>query len=430
MDSFLSTFDSLGLTFVVLTEYWWIWFPLVMLIAFYEGFKEYTKEAYIATLKWTTYEIRIPIDAHKSLKAMEQVFAGFHVVGQSLPAKNLWEVYKKWRDKVFKGKVPDWLALEMVGMNGEIHFYARVIEKYKNLFESQVYAHYPDSELTEVPDYFSKFPPKYIPGTSNVNALELSLIKENIFPIKTYPEFEEEGAGKDDVRRIDPLAPMAETLAGLRPSEFFGIQLLIRSADDKWIKKDQPAVDKLMGKAEKAKTNVFDSFYASLDAGVASLADGEAPPKKEEKKEEDKPFNRLNPGIQEIIKAIERGTAKLSFESCLRLVYFAPNEIFTDQRMRSLAGAYKQFATQALNGFKPGLNTEITKGFRKPQRSLYNKKKLYSRFRKRTFPDKPFVLNTEELATIFHFPDVGVKTPALPRVDSKKGEAPAGIPTV
>ena len=41
---------------------------------------------------------------------------------------------------------------------------------------------------------------------------------------------------------------------------------------------------------------------------------------------------------------------------------------------------------------------------------------------------KAFVLNIEELATIYHIPDIGVKSPLLPRVEAKKGEPPVGLP--
>ncbi|OGM98222.1 MAG: hypothetical protein A2735_00750 [Candidatus Yanofskybacteria bacterium RIFCSPHIGHO2_01_FULL_41_21] len=421
--------------FGVVFVYWWIWIPLFLFVVYAEALKKYNQKVYKNGLKWITYELRIPIDAHKSLKAMEQIFAGLHVVGQGSPPKNLWEKYKKWRDVFFKGKVPDWFALEIVGSGGEIYFYIRVIEKYKSLVEAQIYAQYPESELTPVTDYMLRFPTSLSYEDVNVNALELVFIKEDIFPIKTYPEFEEEGAGKDDVRRIDPLAPIAETLGGMGLSEFFGIQIVARSTGDAWVKKGQSAIDKLMGREEKKKTTFADSVFTGIESGARSVAGtvfepAEPSKEKEEKKKEDKPFNQLNPGVQEIIKTIEKGTAKLAFEAGIRLVYIAPIDKYDDGRMRSIAGAFKQFATQALNGFKPGISTDISKGFNKARRSLKNKKKIYSRYRGRSFPDKPLVLNTEELTTIFHIPDVGVKTPALPRIETKKGEAPAGIPIV
>lgn len=435
MDPIQNTFISAWFAVSLVFMYWWIWAPIMVLISYYEALKEYNKKVYKAGLKWITYELRIPLDAHKSLKAMEQIFAGFHVIGQSSPPKTLWEKYKKWRDAFFKGKVPDWFALEIVGSGGEIHFYIRAIEKYKNLVEAQIYAQYPESELTPIADYMLRFPSSLSYDEVNVNALELVFVKEDIFPIKTYPEFEEEGAGKDDVRRIDPLAPIAETLSQMGLSEFFGIQIVARSTGDAWIKKGQPAIDKLMGREEKKETSFADSVFSSIEGGARSISgsiyeSADPKEKKEEKKKEDKPFNQLNPGIQDIIKTIEKGTAKLAFEAGIRLVYMAPIDKYSDGPMRSVAGAFKQFATQALNGFKPGLSTDITKGFFKASRILKNKKKIYKSYRGREFPKNPLVLNTEELTTIFHVPDVGVKTPSLPRIETKKGEAPAGIPTV
>jgi hypothetical protein len=39
-----------------------------------------------------------------------------------------------------------------------------------------------------------------------------------------------------------------------------------------------------------------------------------------------------------------------------------------------------------------------------------------------------FILNTEELATLYHFPGEVAATPGIPRIDSVKGSAPANVP--
>jgi hypothetical protein len=44
------------------------------------------------------------------------------------------------------------------------------------------------------------------------------------------------------------------------------------------------------------------------------------------------------------------------------------------------------------------------------------------------FVGTPFVLNSEELATIFHFPGQAVPTPSLTRIQSKKSGAPSNLP--
>ena len=55
-------------------------------------------------------------------------------------------------------------------------------------------------------------------------------------------------------------------------------------------------------------------------------------------------------------------------------------------------------------------------------------------YKKRAYFYKPhkreniFVLNTEELATLFHLPGMVSATPTFGRVESKKGQAPANLP--
>ncbi len=62
-------------------------------------------------------------------------------------------------------------------------------------------------------------------------------------------------------------------------------------------------------------------------------------------------------------------------------------------------------------------------------RKEYRKKILFvSKYKNRSLPFKEFILNIEELATIFHPPDIGVRSPLLPRVEAKKGEPPVGLP--
>ncbi len=41
---------------------------------------------------------------------------------------------------------------------------------------------------------------------------------------------------------------------------------------------------------------------------------------------------------------------------------------------------------------------------------------------------KPFILSTEELATLFHLPGRVAETPTFERIESKKAEAPGNLP--
>lgn len=69
-------------------------------------------------------------------------------------------------------------------------------------------------------------------------------------------------------------------------------------------------------------------------------------------------------------------------------------------------------------------------GLFKPIRMGFRKRILYERYRDLSFgPEKP-ILNIEELATIYHFPIMGVESTYLEKVESKKGGPPASLPLI
>jgi len=94
---------------------------------------------------------------------------------------------------------------------------------------------------------------------------------------------------------------------------------------------------------------------------------------------------------------------------------------------------FNQFNTQHLNGFKPYKKT-ITKiqapNFFTGARTYLRKRIMYRRFCYREkIGEAAFVLNIEELATIFHFPTLeSVSEAILPRIETKKGSPPLELP--
>ena len=68
------------------------------------------------------------------------------------------------------------------------------------------------------------------------------------------------------------------------------------------------------------------------------------------------------------------------------------------------------------------------------KRRYKEKQYMLDAYKRRMYFYKPykkhaFVLNTEELATIYHFPGGVSGTPTFTRIDSRKAEAPANLPT-
>ncbi len=414
MDQFSFVLDYLQNGLIFLAGYWWIFLPILLFLAMMTAFEYYTKLKYIKAIKWVLLELRIPQDPGKSPKAMEQIFASLH---GTLPPPI------KWRDKFFKGKMVDWISFEIVGIGGEIHFYIRTQEQYKKLVQSQIYAQYPDSEITELVDDYVNLLPSSLPNdTNDLFGSEMVLSKEDYYPIRTYPEFEEKSSGPDYVKRIDPLASLAEVMSSLEAGEFLGVQLLIRPARETWVKKGQAEMDKLQGKKPKAGESMLSNLVFEIEKAIP----GHVEVAKEDKKPEQ---TQLTSGKQEAIKAAEKKMSKIGYECGIRFIYSGPRENFHRAHISGVVGTFKQFSLQTVNSFK--LNTATVTACKWPfkkQKEYKRKVFLLSKYKNRSLPMKEFVLNIEELATIYHLPDIGVRSPLLPRVEAKKGEPPVGLP--
>jgi len=412
MDQLIQTLALLIITFEFILSFWWLLLPFLLFSALLGSFESYKRVNYLAAMKWVTLQLSVPRETRKSPKATEQIFAALHTVGSSVKPK----------DRFWKGKVGDWFSFEIVSIGGDIHFIIRVLEGNRNLLESQIYAQYPDAEIFEVDDYMADYPDSMPDDQYEVTGGELILTKPDAYPIRTYPEFEEDNAGKDDLKRIDPLASLSQSMAILLPGELMSVQVLIKSADDKWAKAAQSEVDKLMGKKSKVTLGFFGKIIIAID-GILFPSAGEV--KKEEK---EITMSQLTFGKQEQIKAIDRSTSKLGFSTNIRFIYFAERSKFNKGRVAGVTGAFKQLSSQALNGFKVDGDTKPDgKWPIKAIMEFRRKTKLYKKFKKRAFAVKTYVLNTEELATIYHFPDIGIESP-LPRIEAKKGEPPINLP--
>jgi hypothetical protein len=418
VEDYIFAFNLLKTIFGFVLGFWWIYSPILLFIGVYNIFELYNRTKYLLSQEWVLLEIKIPKDLHKSPKAAEQIFATLH--GIYLPVK--------WYFRFFQGKVPDWFSLELAGVNGDVHFYIRTLKQYKSFVESQIYAQYPEAEIVESEDYLNTLPWPIPNDQYDLWGAEFILNKEDAYPIRTYPEFEEKSTSPDDVKRIDPLASVIESISTLTPGEVLGIQILIRPTGDAWVKKGMELVDKLMGKTSPASSekNIIGDIIHGIDSFIFGPTEAVEQKRPEEKRKD------LSPGTQEVLKAMEKSFLKLGYETGIRFIYAAPKDRFLPSNISAVSGFFKQYSTSTLNGFKINANAmTVGRGLFKKNDTYIKKVRIYRRFRERSFLNlnKYFVLNVEELATIYHFPDRGVKAPFLPRIEAKKGEPPVGLPT-
>ena len=405
-----------------LISYWWAYLPVLLFLGFYFARQEYLSSLYFNSLNWTLLHIKPPPNVDRSPKAVEQIFAGLHGVFIK-PVT--------WKEKFFKGKILDWFSFEIVGQNGATNFYVRTLTDYKNLVESNLFAQYPDAEITEVEDYMNDWPDALPNEEYDVFGSELALVKEDAYPLQTHPYFEEKALDMDSIKRLDPLASILEIFSTFRPGESFVIQLLVKPVGDDWTKKAQNEIDKLLGKEVKKDKSLGDVIFGPLD----DILLGDALAKKEETRDK-----KLSAPEEEQAKAIGRKASKIGFLSAIRIMYIAKTDVFHRYHFSAVMGALKQLSAANLNSFKVNSNT-ITyskgilaspfpsdKGFFANQQTFRKKIQLFKELKARAPGRKEFMLNVEELATIFHLPGKEVQPPMFPRVEAKKGQPPSGLP--
>jgi len=139
----MDSFETFKLVYKFIFDLWWLWLPIVLGIVFFESWMYYIQRVYWQGINRIILEIKPPRDIDQSPKIMEHVFAGFWGIFGTVANK-----YQKY----FQGVIQDYFSFEIVGNNGEIHFFLRIPAKYRNLAEAQIYGHYPQAEIREVED--------------------------------------------------------------------------------------------------------------------------------------------------------------------------------------------------------------------------------------------------------------------------------------
>lgn len=411
-------------------SWWWIVLPIIFVRTAWHLWLLYIRTKYIAGLKWTLLEIRIPKEVLRTPKAMEQIFSGLH--GSHGAGNKI--------DQYIKGKVAGWISCEIVSLGGQTHFFVRLPEALRNLLESQVYGQYPKAEIFPVEDYVTSVPADAPNEEWDVWGTDLMLTKPDAYPIRTYEYFfGREGSVKEEYH-LDPLASLMEVLGNLQPGENLWLQVLIQTAGDKWKKDGEELIAKIAGKKPKSKEPTLLQEVQGMFTGIGSVLSGQgAAPKKPEKEAPLSTVTMLTPGEREVLAAVEQNISKLGFSAKVRIVYTAPRKVFNRGNVAAVMGVFRQFNTQHMNGFRPNKITAASVDyFFKKQREFIRKKKIFINYRRRWLAEKPnslnpkglFVLNTEELATIYHFPGVATVAPALPRIESKRSEPPPALPVL
>ena len=261
-------------------------------------------------------------------------------------------------------KLQDHISFEIVALPENINFYIAVPGHLQDMLEKQINGSYPGAEIKVVNEY------NIFSDNGKVAFAEFQFRSSAFLPIKAYKDLP-----------VDPLASITSALAKMREGEGTAIQVLISPADKKWSK----AGRKYLSKTKKSESDPEKASY------------------------------KMDPKQME---AVENKCSKPGFEVNIRIVVSATDMASAKAHLQNIKGVFEQMASDQ-NGFK-GRKIRLAKFFMND--FIYRYQPLFNIGRNQ------IILSSEELATIFHFPNKSIETPFINWLNAKRAPAPQKIP--
>lgn len=299
--------------------------------------------------------------------------------------------------KGFKSKIygQRHVSFEIVAREGLVYYYTVVPVVLVDVVRQAIAAAYPSARLQEVEEHtiFSE-----VGKMSGTIGGEFTLKKDYVFPIATYQE------SKRDASRA-----LLNALSSAGREDGVGVQILIRPASDGWAKRSVNEVDKIT--KNKGKKKGVAAFGATKDIMGALWK----PPESGEQgdKTEDKQLTNLE---RASIESIEEKTRYPGYETLIRVVVSSNTAARSQALLGNVISAFSLFDSPSNNGFKFAVSRNI--------------EELVTAYIFRFFPQSVTgnVLNTVELATIFHLPDQkNIPTSQVQRQMSKQVDGPTQV---
>ncbi|KKU56638.1 MAG: hypothetical protein UX78_C0005G0054 [Candidatus Amesbacteria bacterium GW2011_GWA2_47_11] len=202
----------------------------------------------------------------------------------------------------------------------------------------------------------------------NVEYAWLVMRSAQYYPIKVFKDL-----------ATDPMAALTSALAKMGEGEGAHIQILIFPAENKWKSKGRGWI----GKTKKTEANPEKASY------------------------------KVDP---KVLEAVDNKVSKSGFMTTIRMVVSSRDAQSAKAHMANLRAAFEQFNGD-LNGFK-GKKIRLKGHFMTD---------FIYRYQPMTWWGNWTILNSEELATLYHFPNKTVETPHIFWLNAKRAPAPQQI---
>lgn len=300
-------------------------------------------------------------------------------------------VYSGFKARIFGQRH---LSFEIVAKDGLIYYYAVVPMSLIDIIKQAVSTAYPSARIEEVEGK------NIFQESANYDSIcggEFTLRKESAYPILTYQE------SKQDVSRS-----LLNALSASKQGDGVAIQILIRPAEESW-------VDVAINTTKAIKEGKKNS---SKGVGIG-YKPGELlevlwkPPQSSEQKDDYKGPDEVD---RAVIEAIENKIRYPGFETLVRVVVSSETSSRSQSILQNVIASFALLNSANLNGFKYNQSKDIDG--------------LVTAYIMRFFPQniKDNILNSVELATLFHLPSQkDIPTSQIKRQATKQVDGPTDL---
>lgn len=310
-------------------------------------------------------------------------------------AQVMYNIIASTATKGFKSRVygQRHVSFEIVAHEGLVHYYVVAPVALLDTINQAVAAAYPTARLEEVSERNIFNPAGRMSGTIGG---EFTLKKNFAHPIATFQE------SKRDAARA-----LLNALSGATKEDGIGIQFLIRPAYEGWNKSAVSVAEKI-----KKDKGVKSGIGGAVDMRGLMEALWK-PPEAHEAKSEEKQLSSLEQGI---VESIEEKTRYPGYESLIRVVASSNTAGRSQALLNNVVSAFALFDSSSNNGFKFTISKNI--------------EEFVTAYIFRFFPPEvnQNILNTVELATVFHLPNQNtIPTSQVQRQMDKQVDGPTHV---
>ncbi len=297
----------------------------------------------------------------------------------------------------------DYLTFEIACVEKKISFYINCPKHLQELVEKQITGQYPHAYIEEIKGYnpFQK--------GAQIEATELRQNKQFVYPVRTYKNMES-----------DPINALTNAMSKLDDNEGMAIQYILSPAGTSWQGKPRHmALEIQQGKnPDLVERGYLYRAFKELTSGLGSSIARGGNNRQDYARHDLTGFHspiQLTPMQQEIVKRLEEKASRPGFKTNIRIIASSTTPGNARVHMSNMISSFLQYSMPPFNGFR----------IRRRKKDDIIKDYIF-----RVFRDygKDSILNTEELASLWHLPTPYLETPNIKWLISKKAPPPINMP--